>query len=192
MKKQLSRFLYVFLCTQFIIISPFAQQTANDVQLKVVIVRHGEKPPKGDNLSCQGLNRSRLLPPVLYKACGIPNHTYVPTMNTGKKTSSVRMFQTVTPFAVQYNLTINSKYSETDTIKVTQDVMQKKGVVLMVWEHSNIPALARNFGVTGEDLTWKGSDFDSMWIIEFRNGSNTPTFTKTQEGLKPGPNCNTN
>jgi hypothetical protein len=189
MKKQLQKFVLVLLCTQVIFFSSYGQTGSTDVYLKVVIVRHGEKPLKGDNLSCQGFNRSKLLPPVLYKACGTPEHTYVPTMNTGKKTTSVRMFQTVTPFAVQYNLTVNTKYSETDTIKVTQDIMTKKGVVLMVWEHSNIPALARNFGVTGEDLTWKGGDFDSMWIIEFKNGSATPTFTKTQEGLKPKADC---
>ncbi|MBL7727547.1 MAG: hypothetical protein JNM68_07680 [Dinghuibacter sp.] len=170
--------------------SAVAQDTVSATRLTVVIVRHGEKPPKGDNLSCQGFNRSKLLPPVLYKACGgAPGHTYVPTMSTGKKTGSVRMFQTVTPFAVQYNLTINSKYAETDTVKVTQDVMTKNGVVLMVWEHTNIPGLARNFGITGEDLTWKGTDFDSMWIISFPTGGGAPTLVKTQEGLKPSANC---
>jgi len=26
--------------------------------LKIVIIRHGEKPDNGDNLNCQGLNRA--------------------------------------------------------------------------------------------------------------------------------------
>jgi hypothetical protein len=189
MKKQLQQLVLLFLCTTGSISYSFSQQATGDTVLKVVIVRHGEKPKKGDNLDCQGLNRALSLPPVLYKACGIPNYTYVPTMNTGKSTGSVRMFQTVTPFAVKYNLKINTSYSETDTIAVTKAIMQQKGVVLMVWEHSNIPALARNFGVVNEDLTWKGHDFDSMWTILFLSGSTTPIFIKGKEGLNPGKHC---
>lgn len=189
MNKQLLT-LFTSFCCFFFTGTTHAQDASSGNRLTVVIVRHGEKPPKGENLSCQGFNRSKLLPPVLYKACGgVPNYTYVPTMSTGKKTGSVRMFQTVTPFAVQYNLNVNTKYSETDTIKVTQDVITKNGVVLMVWEHTNIPGLARNFGITGEDLTWKGTDFDSMWIISFPTGGGAPTLVKTQEGLKPAANC---
>lgn len=182
MKKQLHRLLLSVLCIT-------TTSLSSSAQLKVIIVRHGEKPPKGDNLSCQGFNRSKLLPPVLYKACGgAPNYTYVPTMKTGKSTSSVRMFQTVTPFAVQYNLKIDSRYAETDTVNAAADVIKKTGVVLMVWEHSNIPGLARNMGVPGVP-GWKGSDFDSMWIIEFPAGGGTPTLTISQEGLKPSANC---
>lgn len=182
MKKQQQRFFLAALATIVISLSSSAQ-------LKVVIVRHGEKPPKGDNLSCQGFNRSKLLPPVLYKACGgVPNYTFVPTMKTGKSTSSVRMFQTVTPFAVQYNLKIDSRYAETDTIKAAADVVKKTGVVLMVWEHGNIPGLARNMGVP-DVPGWMGSDFDSMWIIEFPAGGGVPTLTIGQEGLKPSAVC---
>ena len=42
-----------------------------DKNLKVVIIRHGEKPADkadgGDNLSCQGQNRALQLPAVLIK-----------------------------------------------------------------------------------------------------------------------------
>jgi hypothetical protein len=170
----------------------FAQQSANPVALKVVIIRHGEKPETGDNLSCAGLNRALALPPVLKNAVGIPDYTYVPTMKTGKKTGSVRMFQTVTPFAVKYNLTINSKYQEMDSTGAASDVLKKRGVVLMVWEHSNIPPLARALGVPGE-LSWKGKDFDSIWTIEFtENADKTLTFKDfkiSQENITPSDKC---
>lgn len=157
------------------------------LQLKIVIIRHGEKPAKGNNLDCQGLNRALALPPVLNNACGgAPNYTYVPKLVLGKKTDSARMFQTVTPFAVQYNLYIDTNYTETATTALAKDILKKTGVVLVVWEHKNIPPLAQKLGVKGK-LKWKGTDFDSIWTIEFPNG--TATLTVTQEGLTPSPDC---
>ena len=38
---------------------------APEPPLRVVIIRHGEKPEEGDNLSCAGLNRALALPAVL-------------------------------------------------------------------------------------------------------------------------------
>ncbi len=178
-------FLFFSFCTH-------AQQLPKDVLLRVVIIRHGEKPDSGDNLSCAGLNRALALPAVLDTVTGVPDYTYVPTISTGKKTSSVRMFQTVTPFAVQKNLTINSEYKETDTVKVAKKVMEKKGMVLMVWEHGNIPGLARNLGVKG-NLTWNGADFDSIWIIDFKKDptgkKKSPTLTIEQENITPPQTC---
>ncbi len=170
-----------------------AQVLKKDVVLKVVIIRHGEKPPKGDNLSCAGLNRALALPAVLDTVTGKPDHTYVPTINTGKKTSSVRMFQTVTPFAVQQGLSINSTYAENATDSAAANVLSKRGVVLMVWEHSNIPPLAKALGVPGK-LKWHGSDFDSIWIIEFTQTKKKQlkflNFTIGQENITPSDTCN--
>jgi hypothetical protein len=170
-----------------------AQQLPNNVSLRVVIIRHGEKPATGNNLSCAGLNRAMALPRVLDTVTGKPDFTYVPEMNTGKKTTSVRMFQTITPFAVAKNLVINSKYKETDTVKVAQDILMKKGIVLMVWEHSNIPALARCLGVKG-NLEWKGQDFDSIWVIDYSKSDSKgkmtdPIMAVKQQKIKPSNTC---
>lgn len=170
-----------------------AQVLKKDVALKVVIIRHGEKPAQGDNLSCAGLNRALALPAVLDTVTGKPDHTYVPTIHTGKKTGSVRMFQTVTPFAVQQGLSINSSYAENATDSVAANVLSKRGVVLMVWEHSNIPPLAKALGVPGK-LKWHGSDFDSIWIIEFTQTKKKQlkflSFTIGQENITPLDKCN--
>lgn len=168
----------------------------NGVLLRVVIIRHGEKPDSGDNLSCQGLNRALLLPAVLDTVTGKPDYTYVPMINTGgKKTSSVRMFQTVTPFAVQQNLHINSTYKEDSVAQAAADVKKKRGMVLMVWEHSNIPPLAKAFGVKGK-LSWNGKDFGSIWIIDFsktdkKGNLKDPVLTIEQENIRPPETCPT-
>ena len=79
--------------------------------LKVVIIRHGEKPKNGDNLSCQGQNRALQLAAVLHTKLNIPNYIYVPALKSDDATKHSRMFQTISPFAIKYNLPINSKYS---------------------------------------------------------------------------------
>src|ERR1700712_1462726 len=85
---------------------------AQNKNLKLIFIRHGEKPDVGDNLSCAGFNRSLKLPEVFKAKFGIPDHIYVPALNLGKSTPRGRMFQTVSPFAIKYNLTINTKFAE--------------------------------------------------------------------------------
>ena len=162
-----------------------------DKNLKVVIIRHGEKPAEqsdsGDNLSCQGQNRAMQLPAVLTKKFGKPDYTYVPALKLDKNTTHSRMFQTVTPLAVKYDLTINSKYDESELSDVAKSVLKKNGTVLMVWEHSAIPDLASALGVD-KPPKWKGADFDSIWIVTYASGK--AELTLEQEGLNPQGSCN--
>ncbi len=157
-----------------------------DKSLNVVIIRHGEKPADGDNLSCQGQNRAVQLPAVLAAKIGKPDYTYVPSLGFDKNTAHSRMFQTVTPFAVKYDLTINSKYDESELNAAAKSVLKKSGTVLMVWEHSAIPDLAKALGVDNPPK-WKGADFDSMWILTYASGK--AELALEQEGLNPSADC---
>ena len=167
-----------------------ADKNLAEKSLKVVIIRHGEKPADksddGDNLSCQGQNRALQLPAVLIKKIGKPDYTYVPALKLDKNTAHSRMFQTVTPFAVKYDLTINSKYDESEPNDVAKSVLKKSGTVLMVWEHSAIPDLATALGVDNPPK-WKSADFDSMWILTYASGK--AELTVDQEGLSPSASC---
>lgn len=153
---------------------------------KVIIIRHGEKPENGDNLSCKGLNRALQLPAVINKKFGIPNHIFVPAINTGKSTSTARMYQTAVPLAVKYNLTINTKYDVRDAKDLVQDVLKKNGTVLIVWEHDNIDNILKAFGMK-DASKWPGDDFDSIWIVSFQNGK--VEFSKEKEGINPPDDC---
>jgi hypothetical protein len=154
--------------------------------LRVVIIRHGEKPDNGDNLNCQGLNRSMALPKVLYAKFGVASQIYIPTVNAGDQTKSARMFQTITPYAAKYNLGINSSY-DTDYKKLAKDVVQQRGTVIMVWEHNAIPHIIKALGVKGNIRDWPDSDFDSIWIISYKDGK--AILTADKEGLNPSVNC---
>ena len=170
----------------FAISSGVDGDSAADPSLKIVIIRHGEKPDDGDNLTCAGMDRALKLPAVLYNKFKTPNHTYVPSLDCGKSTNHSRMFQTVTPFAAKYNLKINSEFDEKDVTGAAGNVLKKKGTVLMVWEHSNIPPLAKALGIA-EPKAWGKTDFDSIWIITFADGAAKITYDT--EGITPATDC---
>jgi hypothetical protein len=161
-------------------------KNAPDDALKVVIIRHGEKPKDGDNLSCQGENRALQLPAVLVQKIGTPDYVYVPALESDKSTAHSRMFQTASPLAIKYNLRINSKYDAKDDEAISKSVFKKNGTVLVVWEHSAIPELASVLGVA-HPPQWEDADFDSMWLISYHDGKAMLAIDK--EGINPSPDC---
>lgn len=177
----LSSIMFVLVCCH----SSSGQQ-ASSLLKKVIIIRHGEKPDRGDNLSCQGLNRALQLPDVLNKKFGTPNYIFVPSINTGKKTSTARMYQTIVPFAIKYNLNINTNYNVDDTKGLVKDVLGRDGTVLLVWEHKHIDNILKAFGLQGASK-WDDNDFDSIWILNFQNGK--PTLAKDKEEINPASDC---
>ncbi|MGI4834804.1 MAG: hypothetical protein ACRYFK_15215 [Janthinobacterium lividum] len=163
--------------------------------LRVVIIRHGEKPAEGDNLSCAGLNRALALPAVLNRLLPTPpNFTYVPIIGTNDdSTSQARMFQTVTPYAVQHNLCVNSNYAVENAAGLAQELRRQRGTALLVWEHNAIPEITKQLGIKDE-LEWPDEDFDSIWLIEFSGGgakgkAKRPFLTRSREHIYPAAAC---
>jgi hypothetical protein len=188
MRKEVIKIVLILLCSCSCIFNvAYSQDTTNASSLKVIIIRHGEKPVKGDNLTCQGLNRSLQLPGLLSSKFGVPDYIYVPSLGLGKSTKHSRMFQTVIPLAAKYNLSINSNYEEKDSAGVANDIKAKHGTVLVVWEHHAISSIVKALGVVSSDLIWNDADYDSIWVITFLNG--TATLTRDKENLKPAIGC---
>ena len=154
--------------------------------LRVIIIRHGEKPKKGENLTCQGDNRARQLPAVLHRKFGVPDFTYVPALSTGESTLHSRMFQTITPLAVRDNLKINSAFAGNAYGPIVESIRGRSGTVLMVWNHTNIPKLAKQFGVVSPPL-WLDEDFDSIWVITYSGGA--ADLTIDHEDISPEVAC---
>jgi hypothetical protein len=154
---------------------------------KLVFIRHAEKPADGDNLSCAGLNRALKLAEILKAKFGIPDHIYVPALHLGKSTPRSRMFQTISPFAIKYNLAINSKYEEEDTEDMAGELQDKKGTSIIVWEHNEIKSILKALGLNTKKLTWNDNDFDTIWVVTYHNGK--PELTVTKEGIIPAAGC---
>ena len=173
-----------------IIISVFSFSVYSQAPLaltKVVFIRHGEKPELGDNLSCTGFNRSLQLPGVLHKKFGVFNHVFVPSMKAGNYTTHCRMFQTIAPYLIKENISVSSKYDESDIEGISTAIRKEAGTVLIVWEHKNIHKIVKALGIK-DDQKWDESDFDSIIILSYKNG--VPTLSRDKEGITPGATCN--
>jgi hypothetical protein len=164
-----------------------AAQTTDPAALKIVFIRHAEKPLKGDNLTCQGFNRSVMLPKLLMKKFGLPTYIFVPSLGVGESTKHARMFQTIAPFAMKYNLAINTSHAEKDSLEMAADLKGKTGTILVVWEHKAIAPIIHSLGITATGLIWPDDDYDSIWIVTFNNGR--AVLTKDKEGLSPSADC---
>ncbi|MBB6129680.1 histidine phosphatase family protein [Mucilaginibacter lappiensis] len=160
---------------------------AQSKNLKLVFIRHAEKPADGDNLSCTGLNRALKLPAILKAKFGLPDRVYVPALHLGKSTPRARMFQTISPFAIKYNLTINSTFEEEDTKDIAEDLAGRKGTILVVWEHNEMKAILKALGLKVKDLQWPDNDYDTIWVVTFKNDK--PVLTVDKEGIKPVAAC---
>ncbi|HEX2608909.1 MAG TPA: histidine phosphatase family protein [Flavisolibacter sp.] len=153
---------------------------------KVVIIRHGEKPEIGDNLSCQGFQRALQLAGVLHQKFGSVQQVCVPTINTGKKTSTARMYQTILPFAIRHNVTVNSKYDVNETEKLAEWLKEQSGTSLVVWEHKEIAKLAKDLG-TQVTEKWDEADFDTILILTKNKG--TIVLSRDRENIHPSATC---
>ena len=178
---------YAF-CLVVLMLGSICQSLAQDNSpLKVVLVRHGEKPKKGSNLTCEGLNRSLQLPGVIDKKFGKPAYLYVPSLALGDSTKHARMFETAIPLAVKYQLEITSRFDEKDFAAIAANVKEKKGTLLMIWEHKAIKDIATALGVSNPP-SWDDNDYDSIWIITFPAGK-APMLTFDKENIKPSNKC---
>lgn len=183
MKKTISIAGILLALTIMVVYTASAQ--SND--LKVVFIRHGEKPVKGDNLNCQGLNRAMKLPAVLFAKFGIPAFTFVPAIGLGESTKHSRMFQTIMPMAAKYNLTINSSHQERDSLAIAADLKSRTGTVLILWEHKGIAPIVKSLGIKDDNLKWPDNDYDSIWIVTFKDG--IASLTKDREAINPAEGC---
>lgn len=175
--------VFLFLIIFGISFSSSAQQNSGT---RIIIIRHGEKPDKGDNLSCKGFNRALQLADVLPRKFGVPDRIYTPAPNLGGSTSAVRMYQTIMPFAIKYNLKVNTKYDVKDEKGIAEAVKKQSGTVLLVWEHKAISKILKALGIQ-EKMDWDDNDFDSIWIVTIQNG--VAKLSKDKEGITPTAEC---
>lgn len=170
---------------------------------KIIFVRHGEKPAEGlGQLNCQGLNRALALPAVLLAKFGKPDFVFASDPHDMKVDAHqaynyVRPLLTVAPTAVQFGLPINTSFGYEDIQGLQKELADPRyhhAVVLVGWEHRLLEQLVKamlkpaddvNAGAKSGVPNWKGSDFDSIYVVTVRrNGPEITTrFTLEHEQL---------
>jgi hypothetical protein len=175
-----------FLTAAFLVCAATAALAA---PARVIILRHGEKPPSGSDLDAQGVCRADALATVFPAKFGTPAAIYA--MNPNDADGSMRPIETVTPLARALGLTIDHDYTRKQFSRLVSDIMGDAALdgklVLICWEHKAIPDLAQSFAAGGWNegsavipAKWSGSDFDSAWILNF---SGSPSFQLSAEDV---------
>jgi len=168
----------------------------------IVIVRHGEKPAQGlGQLTCQGLNRSLSLAPLLLSRYGKPVAIYATNPAVLKKDHGipyayVRPLATIEPLAIRAGLPVNVEWGMTDIEPLVARILASPtGTHIVAWEHHWGVSLARQLlsqlgGNPGDVPPWDDDDFDSIYVIhanENQNGVRRATFSHEQQGLNNLP-----
>jgi hypothetical protein len=169
----------------------------------IVLVRHGEKPPSGlGQLNCRGLNRALALPWVIKKAFGTPAAIFAPNpaeqkSDDGELYDYVRALATIEPTAIAFGLPIHSAIGQAridDLQRQLNSPIYHDAYVLVAWEHTGAMLLARALlkqfgGDPGLVPDWKGSDFDSIYVVRIHRAGTaaTASFELKHEGLDGQP-----
>ena len=165
----------------------------------IVMVRHGEKPPKGlGQLDCQGLNRALALPSVIAKTFGQPRAVFAPDPSHRKEDDRVpydyvRPLATIEPTAIFFGLPINAQFGvdDTDGLRAAlEQPLYRNGIVVVAWEHTLIETIARGLlAAHGGDASrvpkWHGDDFDSIYVVTITGAGSAAKadFEIKHEGL---------
>ena len=174
----------------FFIIKAFFT-TAYSAPAQIVIIRHGEKPQVGNELSMQGWQRANALPLFfatnkIVNQFGKPIALYAGAPN--KPGGSIRSIQTITPYANQSGLMIHKAITKDEIHALVNEVLTTKEyaghTVIICWEHSVIPEMAHLFGATDAPTYWEDRIFDRAWIIGFTN-SKVNNFIDLPQHLLP-------
>lgn len=166
--------------------------------MTIVILRHGEKPADGlGQLTCQGLNRSLALAPLLVSRFGVPDAVYAPNPGVLKKDKGVpfnyvRPLATIEPLAIRAGKPVTLGGGMEDIKPLVHQVLaQPAGTHVIAWEHHWGESLARLFLKTlGADPKavpkWADDDYDSLYVIRVQQaGHEAPVarFSVDKQGL---------
>lgn len=158
----------------------------------IVIIRHGEKPALGlGQLTCQGLNRSLALAPLLQVRYGNPVAVYAPDpsklkADAGKPYAYVRPLATIEPLAIRAGLPVDVRWAMDDIEPLAQQILSiPSGTQVIAWEHHWGEALAKRIlkklGANPGDVPpWNNEDYDSIYVIRTTEIAGQPKIATFQ------------
>ena len=157
-----------------LLLSFIAASSLSALPAQVIIIRHAEKPAQGNDLSLKGKERSAALAPYLMETEQLSVHgapVAIYAAASSKTNSSQRSVQTVTPLADQLKLKVKETFEVENYKKMVDEIKSDPTfngrTVLICWEHSAIPEIARAFGALQTPSRWPGEAFDRTWLITF-------------------------
>ena len=160
----------------------------------VYIIRHGEKTWSGGCLDIQGQERANNMHNVFD---GGSSGFKIPAAIFANKyydqQNCERCFLTVQSIAQTLHLPVNFDNGYPKALggnaaaaAAIKNVSKTAGVVLVSWEHVNIQYLAEAMGVPRKQVPyWKGSDFDTVYVLELDGAGKLTSFDVRAQGYTP-------
>lgn len=175
---------------------------------KIMIVRHAEKPatrgsPHG--IAIDGKEDKESLIPLGWQRAGALAPFFAPSdgqftsplivspqklfaSGVGKHSNSLRPQETITPTAQKLGLTIDTSFLKGQEPALAKALVQVVGVVLVAWEHQNIPKIAN--AILGNATTvpqkWPGDRFDLVWVFDLQAATGKYAFSQVPQLLLAG------
>ncbi len=161
-------------------------------------------PNSCDDCNAQGYQRAQAIPASMHAlltriAAGLPLSAVYASGYRDINPScsrSRRMWETATPLAANYNVSLNTNYCTDQQKDAAQNILANwpGGIVAVVWEHNALPELvgwlmALSIDPTATSptpvMSWPGNQvFDQYWIVDFHTGK--PTLSQAPEMALPG------
>jgi hypothetical protein len=146
----------------------------------VLILRHGEKDAQDQhnhNLNQAGFERSLRLPDFILQRYGQPDFIIAPEPRA-PKAANIRAIQTITPLAIRTGVNIDTTWHVGQETLLASSVLHDPRftgkTVLICWEHKAIGRITQALGAPGEIPRWRGTDYDSVYLLTFH--SEQPTL----------------
>jgi len=167
---------------------------------KVMLIRHGEKPPADDgppfgvdeagnedkhSLIVDGWVRSGALVSYFrasHDSIARPDVIFAARSDTGGPHGK-RPAETVLALAATMGVAPNTNYAVGEEGNLALDVLGRNGCVLIAWEHHAIGDIVRHLGNVDFDEDWPNR-FDLVWVLDW-NG-NSYDFKATSQRLLAG------
>ena len=162
-------------------------------QSTVYIIRHGEKTFHAGCLDIQGQERANNLQNVFTGLGNLSKPTAIFANKYNYQPECERCWLTVQAIAQNLSLPVNFEHGYMPSVggnkKAAEAIIksaQTEPVILVSWEHYNIQFLAEALGVPKHRVpTWKGTDFDSVYVLELDDAGALVGFSITAQNHAP-------
>lgn len=168
--------------------------------IKIMLIRHAEKPsskppiqgvnisgdPDKESLIVQGWQRAGALAvffapsvgPLQNSQIATPTFIYASKIKTGS--ASERPQETVTPLIQKLGTSVtvnfNFKKGKKNEHGVAESAMACNGIVLICWEHQDIPNITKWFPIAKNPpnpipTAWPDGRYDVVWVFDLQSSS---------------------
>ncbi len=192
--------LYCFLLVTVLSLTAVAKQKMEkgaNRKLKdkvILVVRHCEKPDRGDGLDSKGKRRAEAYVDYFknYQIDGEPlklGHLYA----AADTKESHRSRLTLEPLAKSLGMLVDCRFGDDNFEQLADDIHSRtrEKMVLIAWHHENLPELLRSLGADPNQLLPDGKwpDHQFGWVIDLRYDHDGQLLesTRVDENLNLAP-----